>query len=89
MSRPLRRTLHCALLAATLATTAPQAYAATTTPQQLGTPPVGYVHEESFHGTAAACRTAGRAGLAQSTWTAYYCYQAVPFTPFQELYVKK
>ncbi|MFE2927170.1 hypothetical protein [Streptomyces goshikiensis] len=89
MTRPMRRALHGVVLAAALAATAPQAFAATTSRQPLGTPPAGYVRDQSFHGTAAACQTAGRAGITQSTWTAYLCYQALPLTPFQELYVKK
>ncbi|MFG2415637.1 hypothetical protein [Streptomyces goshikiensis] len=92
MNRSIRRTLHGAVLASALAATAPQAFAATATQQpsaassSFGTPPAGYVHEESFHGTAAACQTAG---IAAGKWTAYFCFQALPFTPFQELYVKK
>ncbi|MFE5864676.1 hypothetical protein ACFQ77_29610 [Streptomyces virginiae] len=90
MTRPMRRALRGAVLAAAaLTVTAPQAFAATTTQQTLGAPPAGYVRDQSFHGTAAACQTAGRAGITQSTWTAYFCHQALPFTPFQELYVKK
>ncbi|MBT2446178.1 hypothetical protein J7F03_03530 [Streptomyces sp. ISL-43] len=89
-----KRTLHATLLAAALALSfAPYAGAAPA-PQppassaDFGTPPAGYVHETSFYGTAAACQTAGKAGIAEGRWTAYFCYQALPFTPFQELYVK-
>ncbi|WP_329102267.1 hypothetical protein [Streptomyces sp. NBC_01439] len=95
MNRSIRRVLHGAVLATALAAAAPQAFAATTAPQppasssSFGTPPAGYVHEQSFRGTAAACRAAGQAGIAEDKWTAYFCYQALPFTPFQELYVKK
>ncbi|MFZ3470969.1 hypothetical protein ACODT3_21785 [Streptomyces sp. 4.24] len=95
MNRPIRRALHGVVLATALAAAAPQAFAATAAPQPpgsssgFGTPPAGYVHEESFHGTAAACRAAGTTGIAEGTWTAYFCHQALPFTPFQELYVKK
>ncbi|MFI8365177.1 hypothetical protein ACIGD1_34120 [Streptomyces sp. NPDC085612] len=90
MTRTMRRALHGAVLAtAALAATAPQAFAAAPVQQPLSRPPVGYVLEESFHGTAAACQTTGRAGIAQNTWTAYFCYQALPFSPFQQLYIKK
>ncbi|MGW6578226.1 hypothetical protein ACWF76_02320 [Streptomyces globisporus] len=95
MNRWIRRSLHGAVLTAALAATAPQAFAATTDQQQpvaspaFGTPPPGYVHEESFYGRAAACQAEGKAGIAEGRWTAYFCYQALPFTPFQELYVKK
>ncbi|MEU8892558.1 hypothetical protein [Streptomyces sp. NPDC048442] len=95
MNRSIRGVLHGAVLAAALLAAAPQAFAATAAPQPpassagFGTPPAGYVRETSFHGTAAACQTAGQAGIAEGKWTAYFCYQALPFTPFQELYVKK
>ncbi|MFE6460605.1 hypothetical protein ACFVP0_24530 [Streptomyces cinereoruber] len=87
MNRSIRRLLHGAVLAGALAAAAPQAYAATGTGPR--TPPPGYVHEKSFHGMASACRAAGTAGVEDGRWTAYFCYQALPFTPFQELYVKK
>ncbi|MEU6211835.1 hypothetical protein ABZ891_18240 [Streptomyces sp. NPDC047023] len=90
MTRTMRRALHSAVLAsAALAATAPQAFAATPVQQSLSKPPAGFVLEESFHGTAAACQTTGRAGISQKTWTAYFCHQALPFSPFQQLYVKK
>ncbi|MGW5848656.1 hypothetical protein ACWFQ8_12015 [Streptomyces sp. NPDC055254] len=95
MNRSIRRVLHTTVLATALAAAAPQAFAATSAPQPLassssfGMPPAGYVHEKSFRGVAAACRAAGQAGIADGKWTAYFCHQALPFTPYQELYVKK
>ncbi|MBT2406303.1 MULTISPECIES: hypothetical protein [unclassified Streptomyces] len=87
MNRSIRRLLQGAVFATALAASAPQAFAATA--PGIGTPPAGYVHEPSFHGTATACRAAGAEGIADGKWTAYFCYQELPFTPFQKLYVKK
>ncbi|MEV0011109.1 hypothetical protein [Streptomyces sp. NPDC047973] len=95
MSRSMQRTVYSALLSVAFVMGAPQAFAAPAGSQQQAAavaavaPPAGYVHEDSFYGTAAACQTTGKNGVADGSWTAYVCVQTLPFTPFQDLYVKK
>ncbi|MFB7982792.1 hypothetical protein [Streptomyces vinaceus] len=92
----MRKTVTVAVLAATAAlalgtspvfaaTAAQQPAASTTT---AWAPPAGYTHEGSYFG-AAACQASGEAGITENRWSAYVCYQKLPFTPVQELYVKK
>lgn len=52
-------------------------------------PPADYVRENSFYGLPAACHLEGKSGIINGRWYAYLCYQELPFTPFQALYVKK
>ncbi|MFD9725784.1 hypothetical protein [Streptomyces sp. NPDC059072] len=101
MNRSIQKAVQCAIVAAALALHAPQALAASggdaagaaqhadSSSVGVWPPPAGYVKEESFYGTAAACESTGRAGVAEGKWIAYVCYQALPFTPFQDLYVKR
>ncbi|MFG2986773.1 hypothetical protein ACGFYQ_36945 [Streptomyces sp. NPDC048258] len=101
MNRSIQKAVHCTILAAALALSAPQAFAASgsdaagparqpvASQASAWLPPAGYVKESSFYGTAAACESTGRTGIAEGKWIAYICYQALPFTPFQDLYVKK
>jgi hypothetical protein len=101
MNRHIQKAAHCSILAALLILGAPHAFAASDgnaagpAQQPLASlpgawpPPAGYVREDSFYGTAAACESTGKNGITEGKWTAYYCYQALPFTPFQDLYVKQ
>ncbi|MFJ8871349.1 hypothetical protein ACIRD6_37080 [Streptomyces sp. NPDC102473] len=95
MPRSMQRTVYCALLAIAFVMGAPQAFAAPARSQPQAasvavvTPPAGFVHEDSFYGTASACQTRGKSGIADGSWIAYVCIQTLPLTPFQDLYVKK
>ncbi|MBT2478761.1 hypothetical protein [Streptomyces sp. ISL-94] len=92
----MRKAVSVAVLAATAALVlgASPVFAAAPAQQPASsttnawTPPAGYTHEGSIFG-AAACQAAGKAGITENRWSAYICYQKLPFTPVQELYVKK
>ncbi|OKK11129.1 hypothetical protein AMK16_33035 [Streptomyces sp. CB00455] len=92
----MRKALPVAVLAATAALVlgASPVFAAAPKQQPVvstasaWTPPADYIHEASFFG-AAACQAAGKEGVTEGRWSAYICYQKLPFTPVQELYVKK
>lgn len=91
----MRKALSVAALAASAALVlgASPAFAAASAQQpavstaSAWTPPAGYTHQGSFFG-GAACQAAGKQGVTESRWSAYICYQKLPFTPVQELYVK-
>ncbi|MER6712802.1 MULTISPECIES: hypothetical protein [unclassified Streptomyces] len=101
MTRSAQSAVHGMILAAMLALGAPQAFAASdgnttgsarppaASSANAWTPPTGFTREDSFFGTAAACESTGRNGIAEGKWSAYVCVQAAPFTPFRDLYVKK